>query len=130
MKYRINRAVAEQQSAKYPIDLTAISDEDWVKLAYELIEHSRWDNQIDRTKPAMLTVKFLKPSKEESQESMIADVDIRFMLKNENLINLIYDFDSKGLINEDKTSYVSSLWRKTLLFSKELREKFSSHLDE
>lgn len=125
MNYKINRAVAEKESEKYPIDLTLISDDEWVEFAHEMIILSRMFNQVDFRKPIKLRVNFRAPKADESEESLVAQMKLGFMLQSQEFYTIECELDSEGVIGQPKRGEMSKTWRGFVVLNDKIRRKYT-----
>lgn len=129
MRYKINRLIEDNENSQYPVDLTLFSDEEWVAFAHDVMELTGYLEKMDENQDALTHVKFSKPS-EKDAASLIANLTMRFSLTDGRLIDLKYAFDAEKEIYSKQHSQLSMLWRKKLLFSPILREKYMQYWDD
>lgn len=125
MKYKINRAIVEDESVLYPIDLTLITNDEWVNFAYEVLDLSGRYDQVNFRKEMKLRVNFYPPRESEAKDSLTAQMQITCFLQNQDILSINYEFDADGMINQPKNSPISKAWRGVLLGNNEIRSKYA-----
>ena len=99
-----------------------------VDFVEQVIKLRGYSQEMDAKQYSLIHVKFSVPT-ETYAVSLIANCTLKFFLTSGNIVDLKYSFDAEREINSKQTSQISMIWRKTLLFSTNLRESYMQYLD-
>ena len=115
MSYKINtskicRMDLEKIDKNYKYDMSRISDAQWKSLAISIIisneKTSELQEQITAIQTAFLRVKF---SEGKTNNSAIANVNIKYVGKNDEIKEITKQFDVDGIIGEDN-EFIDEIW--------------------
>ena len=113
MSYKINtskicRMDLEKIDKNYKYDMSRISDAQWKSLAISIIirNEDSLEDEIAAIQTAFLKVKF---SEGKTNNSAIANVNIKYVGKNDEIKEITKQFDVDGIIGEDN-EFIDEMW--------------------